>query len=72
MRKDWIVNEGSADQARFRFTATRVRREVIVDVPVGADLELVGGYHHHRLRFTLAEAEAFLALFLQAVTSARE
>lgn len=69
MRKEWIVNEGSADQAKFRFTATRVRREVLIDVPVGEDL--VAGDHYHRLRFTLQEAESFLSLVLEAVSAAR-
>lgn len=68
MRKDWIVNEGSADEARFRFTATRVRREVLIDVPMGRQED---GDHYYRMRFTLQEAESFLSLVLEAVTSAR-
>jgi hypothetical protein len=68
MRKDWIVNKGSADEARFRFTATRVRREVLVDVPMGQQED---GYHYHRMRFTLQEAETFLSLILEAVVAAR-
>ena len=30
-------NQGTAEEARFRVTATRVRREVIVDAPMQAD-----------------------------------
>jgi hypothetical protein len=67
MRKDLILNEGTGDQVRFRFTATRVRREVIVDAPVTAEVQ--PGFHY-RMRFTLDEARAVLALLTEAVASA--
>lgn len=75
MRRDLIFNEGTAEQARFRVTATKVRREVIVDAPVppGGLREFVGGDRvAHRMRFTVEEAEAFLALLLEAVSVARK
>ena len=72
MRQDWVVKGGTGQRGRFRFTATRVRREVILDVPLEEAVDLFGGDRHHRLRFTLAEAEAFLALFVKALASARE
>lgn len=68
MRKDWIVNKGSGEEAKFRVTATRVRREVIIDAPVSGG---VPDGHHYRMRFTLQEAESFLSLILEAVVAAR-
>ena len=69
MRRDLVFNQGTAEEARFRVTATRVRREVIVDAPVQVDCY---SGQHYRMRFALAEAEAFLALILEAVATARK
>jgi hypothetical protein len=68
MRKDMIFKEGSSSPVRYRVTATRVRREVIIDGPITVDPE--PGFDY-RMRFTLPEAEAFLSLLLEAVLTAR-
>jgi hypothetical protein len=69
VRRDWIVNEGSEEEARFRVTASAVRREVILDAP---DTVRPGEGRFFRMRFTLPEAEHLLGLLAEAVGQARK
>lgn len=67
MRRDWIVNQGSGEEARFRVTATAVRREVILDAP---DTASGDPGRFFRMRFTIAEAEHLVGLLAEAVGQA--
>lgn len=71
MRRDLVFNVATEREVRFRVTATAVRREVIVDAPVpdGGLSDEPG--HVHRMRFTVAEAEAFSAALIEALAAAR-
>lgn len=72
MRRDFFVLE-DGEQVRFRCTATRVRREVILDAPAppGSLEEAAAGDRYvHRMRFGLEEAQALVALLIEAIAVA--
>lgn len=69
MRRMVVMNEGTAEELRFRVTARR--GEVIVDVPM-ADREEPGvDLPVRRLRFASDEAERLTTALIEAVHVAR-
>lgn len=69
MRRMVVMNEGTAEQVRFRVTAKR--GEVIVDVPVSTREVPDEPFRFSRLRFTTDEAERLTAAMGEAVHVSR-